>query len=81
MAETFAEYAQRIRGYLGGKDPLQCMQETLTSLPGLLEKVPDSIATKRPEPAKWSVSEIIAHLSDTELAAGFRFRHSWPYAK
>jgi DinB superfamily len=74
MPETFAEYAQRIRGYLGGKDPLQCMQETRTSLPGLLQNIPESISNRRPEPAKWSISEIVTHLSDTELAAGFRFR-------
>jgi DinB superfamily len=74
MPETFAEYAQRIRGYLGGKDPVQCMQENRTALPSLLQNIPESIATRRPEPAKWSISEIVAHLSDTELAAGFRFR-------
>jgi uncharacterized damage-inducible protein DinB len=74
MTETFAEYAQRIRGYLGGKDPLQSMQETRTALTTLLKNLPQSALTKAPEPGKWSISEIIAHLSDTELAAGFRFR-------
>jgi hypothetical protein len=74
MAESFVEYAERIRGYLGGKDPLQSMQETGSALPSLLQNIPEAIATRRPSADKWSISEIVAHLSDTELAAGFRFR-------
>lgn len=74
MAETFAEYAQRIRNYLGGKDPIQSMQETVKDLTGLLQNLPETVSKKTPEPGKWSISEIIAHLADTELAAGYRFR-------
>ena len=29
---------------------------------------------KRPTPDKWSVSEIVAHLADTEIVGGFRMR-------
>jgi len=29
---------------------------------------------KRPAPDKWSVSEILAHLADTEIVVGFRMR-------
>jgi hypothetical protein len=74
MPETFAEYAQRIRGYLGTEDPLSSMHQTLHSLPGLVNGIPHAVASQRPETDKWSISEIIAHLADTELAAGFRFR-------
>lgn len=74
MAETFAEYAQRIRAYLGNKEPLESMRETRDMLASLVRSLPDAIAKKSPEPGKWSIAEIVTHLSDTELAAGFRFR-------
>ena len=74
MAETFAEYAQRVRGYLGGKDPVQSMQETSAVLTNLLHDVPDSVLSNPPAPGKWSVAEIIAHLADAELVSGFRYR-------
>lgn len=74
MAETFAEYAQRIRGYLAGRNPLESMQHAPADLSNLIKDLPDDVAGQRPAPGKWSISEIIAHLADTELAAGFRFR-------
>jgi DinB family protein len=74
MAETFAQYTQRIKGYLGGKDPLQSMQETAAEIKALLQNLPEAVWKKSPAPGKWSIGEIIAHLCDTELAAGFRFR-------
>ena len=74
MTETFAEYTQRLRGYLGSKDPVQSMQETIMTLTGLVEGAPPEIVSVRPAPGKWSVSEIVAHLADSELVAGFRYR-------
>jgi hypothetical protein len=74
MTESFAEYAQRLRGYVGSKDPLQSMQETLTVLTGLIEGAPQEIVSVRPAPGKWSVAEIVAHLADAELVTGFRYR-------
>jgi uncharacterized damage-inducible protein DinB len=74
MAETFQEYAERLRGYLGSKDPVQSMRQTAPELANLVQNLPDGVAKNSPEPGKWSISEIVAHLADTELAAGFRFR-------
>jgi uncharacterized damage-inducible protein DinB len=74
MPETFQEYAQRIRGYLGSKDPIESMQQAAAELANLVQNLPEAVAKKSPEPGKWSISEIVAHLADTELAAGFRFR-------
>jgi hypothetical protein len=74
MAETFAEYAQRIRGYLGTKEPVRSMQETPAVLTHLLQGVAEAVWSKAPAPGKWSIGEIVAHLVDTELAAGFRYR-------
>ena len=74
MAETFAEYAQRIRSYLGGKDPMQSLQQAAAELANLVQNLPESVAKRSPELGKWSIAEITAHLADTELAAGYRFR-------
>lgn len=74
MSETFAEYLQRLRGYLGGKDPLQSMQETPSILANLLRSTSESVLSHSPGPGKWSVQEIVAHLGDAELVSGFRFR-------
>ena len=32
MDETFVEYAQRLRGYLGSKDPVDSLQEAPATL-------------------------------------------------
>jgi hypothetical protein len=74
VTESFAQYAQRLRGYLGSKDPIQSMQETSAALTAMLQGLPPEIANSRPEPGKWSIAEIVAHLADAELVAGFRFR-------
>jgi DinB superfamily len=74
MAETFVEYAQRLRGYVGSKDPLQSMQETPGTLTALVEGASQEIVSVRPAPGKWSVAEIVAHLADAELVSGFRYR-------
>jgi uncharacterized damage-inducible protein DinB len=74
MAETFQEYAQRIRSYLGSKDPVQSMQQAAAELANLVQNLPEGVARRSPEPGKWSIAEITAHLADTELAAGYRFR-------
>jgi len=74
MAESFSEYAQRIRGYLGSKDPLQSMQDIHAEFPNLLQGLSEAVWSKPPGPGKWSIGEIVAHLADSELVSGFRYR-------
>ena len=74
MAETFAEYAQRLRGYLGSRDPLESMQQAPAELASLVKNLPEPVVKKSPEPGKWSISEIVAHLADTELVSAYRVR-------
>jgi hypothetical protein len=40
----------------------------------LLRGVAPAKLRKRPAPAKWSVQEIVLHMADTEIVAGFRIR-------
>lgn len=74
MSETTAEYVQRIRGYLGNADALQSMESIPATLTNLLQGVPESVLTRPPAPGKWSIREVMAHLADSELVVGFRYR-------
>lgn len=74
MKETPQEYVQRILGYLGGQDPLSIQRRTPKELERLLKGAAASRLQQRPAPGKWSVTEILAHLSDTEIVASWRIR-------
>ena len=74
MRETPQEYITRILGYQAGKDPLKVQQATVKKVERLIKGVPKKKLMTRPESARWSIGEILAHLADTELVAGFRIR-------
>lgn len=74
MQETPQQYIQRILGYSNGKDPMQVQQETPKKLQKLIKPLSKKQLTQRPEPGKWSIAEILAHLADTELVGGWRMR-------
>ena len=74
MNETPQEYTERILGYQQGSVPLKLLAATPRRLAKLLKGVPKKKLTKRPEPDRWSVAEILAHMADAELVMGFRMR-------
>jgi len=75
MAETVAEYRQRILGNVGGgEDPLKLQAAAPKKLGRLVKGSPAAKLRKRPEPGKWSVAEIVAHLADAEIVIGYRMR-------
>jgi len=74
MKETPQQYTQRVLAYVEGKKPLAVQAATANKLARLINGVPLSRLRKRPAPDKWSVSEILAHLADTEIVGGFRMR-------
>ena len=74
MKETPQKYTQRVLGYVEGKKPLAVQAATANKLARLIKGVPVSRLRQRPAPDKWSVSEILAHLADTEIVGGFRMR-------
>jgi hypothetical protein len=74
MKETIQQYMDRISGYTKGKQPLAVQAATPKKLERLIKGVSTAKLRKRPAPDKWSVSEILAHLSETEIVAGFRMR-------
>ncbi len=74
MKETAEQYISRILGNVGDQQPLNVQAKTPDRLAKLVKGVPKGKLTKRPAPEKWSVSEILAHLADTEIVGGWRVR-------
>ena len=74
MNETAQEYIKRITSHVEGKQPLEVQAATPQKLQRLIEEVPKSKLNEKPGPNKWSVNEILAHLSDTEIVAAYRMR-------
>jgi uncharacterized damage-inducible protein DinB len=74
VQETAPQYIQRILGHVEGKDPLQVQRETPKKLQKLIKPLTKKQLTQRPEPGKWSITEIVSHLADAELVGGWRMR-------
>ena len=74
MQETPQQYIQRILGFVDGKDPLQVQSETAKRLAKLIKPLSKKQLSARPEPGKWSIAEILAHLADGEIVDAWRLR-------
>lgn len=74
MQETPQQYTDRILSYQQGQDPLSVMAATPKKLVRLLKGKSRAALTRRVEPDKWSVAEVLAHLADAELAFSWRIR-------
>ena len=74
VKDEFKQYMQRIKSYVGGRDPL----EMQTAYPGKLKRAVRRLSkaqlARRPRPKKWSIQEILGHLADTEVVYGWRLR-------
>ncbi len=67
-------YLRRILSYVIGKDPLQVLSSTADQIRQLTHGLTQDQIHRPPRRGKWSIGQIIAHLSDTEIVLGFRFR-------
>jgi uncharacterized damage-inducible protein DinB len=74
MQETPQQYTQRITSYMQGKEPLEVQQETVKKLAKLIKPLSKKQLSTRPEPGKWSITEILAHLADAETVGSWRMR-------
>jgi DinB superfamily len=74
MPETPQQYTQRILSHAQGQDPVKVQAATPKRLERLTKGVSAAKLRKRPEPQKWSVAEILAHLADVEVVVGWRMR-------
>ena len=74
MQETAEQYISRILGYVEGEDAIKVQRATAGKLKKLIQGLTASQLKWRPEPAKWSIAEVIAHLADTEIVGSWRMR-------
>ena len=74
MPETPQEYTKRIMDNLQGADPVKVQAATAKKIERLMKGAPAAKLRKRPQPGKWSVAEILAHLADDEIVIGWRMR-------
>jgi uncharacterized damage-inducible protein DinB len=74
MAETFEDYTVRILGYAKGKDIRGVLRSTPVKLSKLISGKSKRRLTRPPARGKWSVGQILGHLSETEMLWGYRIR-------
>jgi hypothetical protein len=74
MNESSQQYIERILSNLEGKDALTVLKTTPKKIRQLIKGVKKKVLAKKLTPERWSVAEIIAHLAETELVLGWRYR-------
>lgn len=74
MQETPQQYTARILSNVDGGDPMKILKSTPKRIAALITGVPRARLYRRPAPSRWSVAEIVAHLAETELVLGWRYR-------
>ncbi len=74
MQETAQQYIQRILGHVDGQDSLKVQRATAPKLKKLIQGLTTKQLRWEPEPGKWSIAEILAHLADAEIVGSWRMR-------
>jgi hypothetical protein len=69
-----AGYVRALLDLLGSREPLDVLGEMVPWLTTRLRGVAEPILRQPEAPGKWSVVEVIQHLADSDLVAGFRTR-------
>jgi hypothetical protein len=59
---------------LGAKDPFQVLAETAPAIRTLAGGVAREKVLAPEAPGKWSVTQVVMHLADSEIVGAFRFR-------
>jgi hypothetical protein len=67
-------YKAHILSFVEGKDPLEVQRQTPAALTQLITGISESELYQRPEPAKWSVAEVLAHFAEAEIVNSWRYR-------
>jgi hypothetical protein len=74
MPETAEQYIQRILGNVEGQDAIKVQKSTAGKLKTLIRGLTPKQLKWKPEPGKWSIAEIVAHLADAEIVGSWRMR-------
>jgi len=73
MPDT-AEYLKRIGELARKNDPIELRRQTPAVLAELIAGASEEQLKTRPNPNRWSVAEILAHLAEDEIATAWRYR-------
>ena len=74
MRETAQQYTQRILDNVEGEDAIKVQKATAGKLKKLIHGLTPKQLKWKPEPGKWSIAEILAHLADAEIVGSWRMR-------
>jgi hypothetical protein len=74
MQETAQQYTQRILDNVEGEDAIKVQKATAGKLKKLIHGLTPKQLKWKPEPGKWSIAEILAHLADAEIVGSWRMR-------
>jgi hypothetical protein len=73
-AAATSAYVRALLDLLGDRQPLVVLEEMVPALRAAVAGL-DGERLQRPErPGKWSVSQVVAHLADSDLVFGYRLR-------
>jgi hypothetical protein len=67
-------YVRALLDLLGSRDPLEVMSELVPWLDARLRELPGPVLQRPEAPGKWSVIQVVQHLADSDLVAGYRIR-------
>jgi DinB superfamily len=73
-AAAASGYVKALLDVLGSRDTLEVLSELVPWLTARLRGVAEPVLRRPEAPGKWSVIEVIQHLADSDLVAGFRTR-------
>jgi hypothetical protein len=67
-------YRDKLFNLLAGRDPIEVMGQTASTLADIVARHPAAVLRARPFEGKWTPNEIIGHLTDSEWVYGYRLR-------
>ena len=67
-------YTEAVLELLGERDPFEVMRGHVPALKKAIRGLSDEQLRMRESPRKWSILEVLGHLSDTELVYRYRLR-------
>ena len=74
MTTDAQTYCTTLKDLVGDERPFGDPFRDAIRIQALITGVDATILRQKPQPDKWSITEIVAHLADSELVFGFRLR-------
>jgi hypothetical protein len=72
--EAADAYIKALIGLLGDRDPVQVQAGLVAAVQQEVAGLSDEILRRPEKPGKWSILQVLQHLADSELVAGYRMR-------